>query len=879
MNKKSLLLGFVALAMVGCGNTTSVKASDSGTTSQGESSSQAGTSSSTQEDSSKDSSSAAEETYKIVLPEDNRYTLTADKATAKKGETVTVTATASDGFEIVAVLVSGTAIAKSGEKYIFTMPDHDVRLTANLNVLGDVTLGGDIAVALTKDDATGIYSAKNVDVAKDSNFSYFIVGKDSKKTELDITNVDRTKCFADIEYSVSKTYKLKLAGGAKYDFYYNPANVRSCYVQRTEITSLPNNAAGLEKLFYGRVQSAYSVYPTNVNRVTYTSTATDESYEWNKLKDNKSLATVKKLSDKTDTAVVYKEIKDGLYYVVDTYTEGKKTTGEGDATKNYDTKKFSGKYKISDNDDDRDSATDDHEFNNNRQFVNSNMAYFDANAYSHDMNSIDFDIMYAYRVQKKVEYEVSQASVKVTSEKNADGGFTTTVVSSSTYDATKVVASGSTEKYHDEYTVHLAFNKAGAIVSGDYVNTHYPEASYDFTNFVITGEGKIAKKLQFNYYYGDAKDDLNPFNKDPYFITSLAPTVVNDSIANPTESNSINSGDCPSDYLALNALPETALDGWQYKIQTSSNESVIKWNTVYERWDALTLGTSELTVSNSTTKNPVGKVTVNVLFTKTIRDFNLTLQYGYDGYGDDGEIAGNALIYEKHTKRYQLGAMAYDGTGKCAIPGDVTLKLSDETTGLEVSVVNSIVSPSEKDILFDATNMKAPSDGASITLTVNSAFYDKEVKVSTFTVYLFQTNYTNAFFVGTWNDTADNASMVFTADKVATTETYYSEKAPYYGYVTVKGTKYEFGYNFLETTINFDFSLKFKALDGVDNIYSKLHYAEATKDEEACLQMGLATGVNDYSEGSETISEILGGYTIDSEGDYFYSYANFTKAA
>lgn len=58
-----------------------------------------------------------------VLPVENG-TLSVDKQTAKPGETVTVTATPNQGYQVSKVMVSGEAISGKNGVYTFTMPDH-----------------------------------------------------------------------------------------------------------------------------------------------------------------------------------------------------------------------------------------------------------------------------------------------------------------------------------------------------------------------------------------------------------------------------------------------------------------------------------------------------------------------------------------------------------------------------------------------------------------------------------------------------------------------------------------------------------------------------------------------------------------------------------
>jgi hypothetical protein len=887
MKKQNVFGLLLALALVSCQHPASsvTSASSVPASSSAPASSVASSDVSSSVNSSSSSSSSEAPivlTYHIVLPSDTRYTITSDKTTAKQGETVTLTATAGAGYAIASVLINKTVIAKSGDHYVFAMPDHDVKVTATLTVTGDVTLGGDIAAALSKDSATGIYSVKGVAVDSDANFSYFITGTDGARTELNIQNVDRTKCFADITFAHAKTYQLLLAGGAKYDFFYDPSADLPCYVKRSEVTSLPSDISGLEDLFDGSVLSSPSVYPDNVNHVEYTNTASDESYVWNKLSGNKSLAKVTKLSDSSDKALVYKALKDNLYTVVDTYTEGV----SGDVTKTDDTKKFSGRYAVSKTDS-KGNDTDDIDINYGKEYMHPTMASFDLNLYSHDMHSIDFDIMYSYRVAMTKGEEITQADCKITSTKK-DEGFETTIVSSKTYDASAVAQDNSTEKYHDEYAVTLDFDKAGAITSGTYLNTHYDEKTYDYTNFKITGEGKVAKQLTFAYSYGDPADDLQPLDTTPYFISSLAPTVIDTSITSVTTGNRINQGTDPTDYLTLNFAPATALDSWQYQINETSDASVIGWNANYVKWNAYKEGSADLTIRNNTTKDVSAKITVQVLYDKKVRNFVMYLDYGYEGYGSDEEVADRGLIYEKHTKRYRLAAYDDGGTGSMAVPADTTLSLSETIPGLVMSVVPSTVNAQYTDILFDATNMKTPTDGKTVTLTVNTAHYATSATPTTFTLYLFQVNVTEDTVAGTWvdKDTSGNtvATLALTKDSVDSKAAYYSASAPYYGSVTVGATKYEFGYLFNETSVQLTFTVHFASGTNLkaDMFYYEARTTNGTAEPEA-MKLALWTEVSTWDgqdSTSTTVTDILGTTSQDEDDNYYASaWAAFSRVS
>lgn len=884
MKKKLLLLPLLALGLTACGPTD---VSSSGPSSSEEPDSSL--SSPSTPDSTPDTPSSSTpiiDTYRVILPTDTRYTISANKTEAKEGEEVEITVTPVSGYTVLTVKAGGIEATKKGDKYVFNMPDHDVRVTVTLDVKGEVTISGDIAAVLVKDDKTGIYSAKNVRVESKSNFGVFVEGNGGTKTSLGISHVDRTKCFADISYSGSKDdYGLSLQGGGIYDFFYDPSNGdRPIYIKRVELINLPNNPASLHKLFSGSVQSDPAVYPDNVKHVTYTNSQLDVKYDWKKYEDDKSLAKVVALTDDTDeVGVVYKELKDGIFTMVDTYIENE------DPTKNEGLEPYSGKYLVSDTNTVTGDEVDSQQFDTSRQFIHPMMSGFEVNNYSHDMESIDFDIMYAYRVQMTVADEIIQASCKIESKDNGDETFTTTIVSSSTYDSTAVTANNPSNvvKYHDDYEVSLTFTKAGAILNGTYKDTYYDQNAYDFKNFVPIGKGKIKKRLTFSYEYGDAYTGAVDFDKTPYFVSSINPVIAESADA---ETSIVDIGENPEDKLHLNASPSTALDKWQFGIRESSDTSVIDYNANYRKWFAKADGDTNVTISNLTTKDVKATIPVKVGFTRPIRKFSLILSFGYDGWGDDGEMADQALVYEKHTRRYQLTAMGDDGKGSCGIPTDAKLTLSEDIPGLKVSIVDSIVNRSAKDVLFDATEMKIPEDGKKITMTVETSHYGKGCTPSSFSVYLFQTNYTLDDMVGTWTNAQVNGSLTLTKEVVTEDKAYYNKnnptKTPYYGYVMKGSTKYEFSYNYLEASVNHDFTLYFglRSLSNGRNMafYSSMYFFEGRVDSEGntlpdAIHLGLCAETYSYGEDS-TYDDIFGIYQIDEEAySWFDEYTSFTR--
>lgn len=745
------------------------------------------------------------ESYSIVLPASNSYSVTADKTTAKQGETVTLTVKASDGFAIKSVLINGAVIDGANDVYTFTMPNRDVRVSVTLSVIGDFAIEGTQSVPLTAGQ-DGIYKA-TIKADQDGSYSYR-VKKDGKETVLTPLDIDRTRSFAAIDLSSLAGDSIGLPGGFTYDFFYDP-NLpnRPCYIRRTAIDTakLPKTPQALESLFYGSVQSSYSVYPSNVIGVDYTNTSTQEKYSWKKFNDNSSYATITyaQQSAKKD-AIVYKKLdtKNNIYTVVDTYKQAE--NGLPLSSEQSDTTAFSGKYLLSDINPVTKNPTDDVDINYERSYVNQNLAGWDAGMYSHDMQSIDFDIMYSYRTQWEGN-EIVSSSIVIDSVENKDkNGFTTTIKSSKTVDYSKDTQAQSEEKHHDDYDVTLVFDNAGALVSGKYVNTRYDTSSWDFTTDRKTGEGKVFKSLTFSYTYGDkAYDNLQPVDVSSYFAQKINPAVINTGIPETIQKgNRINSGESLNNYLVLNAEPTTALDTWQYTIEDSSNKSAVAFNEEYSEWRGIGEGVSKITISNNTSKDVKSTIDINVVYAARIRSFYIDDSYEHNG----SENSSYALAFAEQKATYILGATADPSsgfTGGVSVPSDVYVTFSDNGDVKNVSKLGIKVSFDHIKglITLDGTSVSndvlAGKDYLELKMTINTSKYGTGNTPSVITVMLLPTDATVDTLVNggkSWANVEQKATLTFTKQDAA--GQIKTENHPYKGEVVVAGTTYGFAYGF-----------------------------------------------------------------------------------
>lgn len=877
MKKRIVALAIATLALIGCGKT-----SDS-TTDNPTPDSTVRDSSTTDGNNGGTSDSVASE-YNIIAPDDSRYTVTVSGGLtkAKKGDSVTITVTPSAGFTIKAVFVDSSEITGNNGTYTFTMPGHDIRITATLSVEGDVTIQGGVTAVLTLGE-DGIYVAKDVLVSSDSDFSYFIKGA-SDTTELDSGYVDRTKTLADINPAYNSEYKLSISGGFKYDFYYDPSAKLPCYIRRSEVVSLPDSQASLEKLFAGSIKSENSETLLGLKHVTYTNTRIGVSYDWKRYDNNSSLATIK---DTTNSSLadkyVYKELNDGIYTIVDTFDRGSYDVDAWELPywARSDKTAFSGHYVVGDYDltRDRNTETSTYDVDYDVDYMNEIMAEYDLNRSDIDMETIDFDIDSAYRVQMTVQDEITYVKCDISSVTNADGSFTTTVDSARVYDATAVsqnASYGITDKYYDIYSVSLTFTKAGEILSGTYKDTRFDENSYTLVGNTVTisGKGTVRKELNFAYEYGDAYESLQAFDTTPYFVSSIDPTIRNEDVS--TTENIVSIGDVlekgrevDENFVTLNYAPSTALDAWQYHVVSSDNTDIFRWDPSYVQFAAYGDGKANLTVGTFHNKGVSKTISVTSRADYSIR--NIWLDHSRDGTDLQSEYA---YAYEGEKTTYTICATAeaqdsrYNTSGTVIIPSDLTFDIKNkngnaDTSGLKISYERK--GKYNSTITFDATDVKISEDTV-LYVTINSSMYATDYTTSSgtkgsdspsvITVYLYEMD--NAASVdtiqGTWNYVVDgNVTSTLNFTKTDSGNTSY----PYRGTLVSGGTTYAFSYAF--DSHQYDIKLKFDDT----SITSVMRYIDSD-DEIDCVVYKEV-----YSMSGSEITDILG-TTVYDEDSYEY---------
>ena len=918
MKKRFALLSILALALASCstnnnssngtepGNHTENSAETTpGNTETANPSTDSTTNPSTEPSTNPGTSEPAKPTepvvkeYNIIIENDNRYAVYVDNGleTAPKGKTIRMEVEALlDGYSIKGVFVDGTELnASSDGSYSFIMPGHDVYITVTLAIEGEVTIQGGVTAVLTK-GADDIYVAHDVLVPNDTTFSFYIQG-----TQLDSSSIDRSMTFANITFTDrTQTDKLKIAGGCKYDFFYDPARKLPCYVQRTEVVTLPNSSSSLQSLFSGSIKSENTETLLDVKSVKWTDNILGFDYSWKKYNDNKSVANIKDISGKGDAdKLVYKEITGTQYKVVDTFDIGNYKADSWNMTPEHKADKnvFSGVYEISAFDQYRNkgSETDLYDVDYDKEYMSSTMAYYDVARPDFEMTDVDFAIDSAYRVQMNVQEEVTYAKTEIVSTAT-ETGFTTTITSSRVYDATAVAtnsASGHTDKYYDTYAVTLGFNKKGQIVSGDYLDTRYDSTKYEFSNGVVTttGTGSVYRKFSFTYEYGEPGDLLQPVDVTPYFTTSIAPVIKNKNITG--EGNLVSIGDVlehgreiNTDIVTLNALPATALDTWQYHVTASTNEKVTKWDSQYSQFVVSGDGSATVTVAKTVTDGVSADVAITAKAAFSVRNFYL------DNGGTD-LTAQEAIAYEHEDIEYKLMCMAeaqdpnYPGaSGEVIPPSDVTFSfysngsVSDKTVSNPITDMKGITvkyvqgGKYTTKMVIDATNAAIEED-FTFYMTVNTALYAdytkngkqyvQEPTVFKVTVYEMDKTADPSFFAGQWTCTSPASTLNLTTNKT---------NRLYDGNIVLGSKTYNFQWDFDNHTYafvtSFDEGTIFAgaAYENLDMFY---YVDKNTGKDTIAVYMAYETGSSTSFE--TELTELIG--SKDDEGNI--TYATFTR--
>ena len=659
MKKSILILPALALALAACGG-DDVLPSSSLSQSAGESQSlpvESGSSSSHQE----------EKTYIITLTLPAGVEAELDKEEAKEGEAVTLTILSTDpGFKVTGAKANEEELVSTdGNKtFSFTMPGRSVRVTVQVEVEGTVTLSGDIAAILTLEE-NDVYAARNVKVdvpQARANFSYNVEGEGGSLTKIPAYSLDESRSFADISFNFGTEENLNIASGSTYDFFYDPSSpLFPCYVQRVKVDQLPNSEASLSSLFNTglSIRSETAIHPADVQGMTLSLTIPGEGLaqelEMNRYEDGSFLFVAEDLLQARDYHV-YKRLDEeaGTLTVVDEYTHA---LGNNDLTRERENA-YSATYDVVE--DSLEESEDLETFEISHRLARKSLETF-----PYAMKLLEGEIMDAYRSGFQME-ETSSYSVRIESEPQEEG-FLTTV---DTYVEYSSEGGTYAEEMHEGHVFHMeiGFTEGGAIKSLDYLETIYSETEWDFVGHApLAGQsGKVGKRMEGEWRYGDPLEGEAPFDLSPYFIEEFEEIRFynpDSGVEDDGETSAVHYGDKirlasyfeeeEIENVEASYLPRTALDLWQYGPVSSSDETKIGKSDTDDYTEMTALGLTdetgvEVTIGRAT-KDPGATYTLPIRVWATTKFHALALDWTASDMVQDID---KARIYENTTESY-----------------------------------------------------------------------------------------------------------------------------------------------------------------------------------------------------------------------------------
>lgn len=634
---KLLLVLTSATLLAGCAGQAPTSSGDSATSSPTESASSGSSSSG-------GTVAPVETEYSIIDRTGAGITITLDKTKAKKNETVTITVALDANYVLNGLYANKNACTKVNDTtYTFVMGDSAVAITASLSVTGDVVTSGDVAISLSRqEDGTykGTFTAEN-----DVNF-LVVVGAN----EYGYGSVDFDRSYADIDsqyVSGSKaTTRIALAGNGTYEISFDITEDKPIAIYRTGILRAPKTAEEISAYFCGNYAGrdvldtgAYNV--KGVNHVQYRNSRTMIDYTWDLYQDG-SLAKATNISTQKVSSV-YKSIKDNVYTVVDEYIEGQNDAKGNpfDKTKTGDTVKYSGKYSIVD------------EVSNSHYEKTLTQATRDMLTPSHELHSVNVEMLYGYTVGYTIEDELKACDRKFTGVTNDDGSFTTTVSSWKNYQDSENVHT----RYEYEITINI--NADGTLNSGSYLETYYTESTFLFNDSDSNGgsvrpgmEGETIQSSSYAYGYGEAKQETTGFDSTPYFVNSISNLKIKSNQDKTKEEGHVAyqevldesrrdpnllsiDDDNVTGYtsaLHFDYAPSTALDVWEYGIVDSDDKNIVgRSSRRNAEWIGTGPGTTQITLGNHSTNDVTVKGSV------TVDDAPAPNNYYVWAYGNEGD--------------------------------------------------------------------------------------------------------------------------------------------------------------------------------------------------------------------------------------------------
>lgn len=865
---KALGLLSLMLTLAACQGTSSLSSS-SGAPSNSTSSSGGDSSSSSSSSPSSSSSTPdpVEETYRVLLSVPTGVSAHLDKEEAAEGETVTLTIdTIESGYSVTEVLLQSYSTtpltSEDGKTYTFTMPDRSVTVVINIQVEGDITLVGDVIAALTLNPETGIYEARNVKVDVDTEMAYFsyqVKDAEGNTTRLDSSAVDEKKCFAGLQYYYTTDpngYSLQIASGSTYDFFYDPASERPCYVKRVHVDVLPNNVDSLYNLFYGNIRSESTVMTDNLTSMDLTIREASENrlnhVTMQKYADNTTYMKVEDQFNDRDF-YVYKHLDEerNLFSVVDSYAT---TMGSDDDT--------------------RESGRTDAAYSANYDIIESgesgrfertrSEAEHELNTTAHQMRFIEETIMYSYRVGTSPDSvdEISYSNVSIASEET-ENGFKTVIDTTVEYDSQEGIY---TSERHEGYVfdVVLGFSAKGELTSIDYEELHYTEDQWDFSAHAPLlgqeGMGSTAKSIEGTYVYDGTMEENLPsseFNPEDYFIQSFETVHFYNPETEMPEDDGKNylhynddvmvtgtDSDDEAEHVEVSYLPTTALDLWQYAPTESSDDSIIT-STIYNTYNEMTcvgIGDATVTLTNHTKESGIRHdVDITVTATRKFHSFSLN--------GTTNPLVTSttsANIYAGTTEAYDV-----------IVTPDSAPCIYTATVDPAHAGILQVVSTANHQLVLSSPADADIAEPTEVLVQIDSDWADPEVP-SLQDFYLSITVIPAQYSpLGDWTSTDDTSDteIHFTSDEYqGDYNDYYYDSTPktgtivdnYGGQIDTYYFYYQFAHGALTATVydmettgtSFPFTVDVVTLEltynaASDTVDCCMYYMEATEDWEA----------------------------------------------
>ncbi len=287
------------------------------------------------------------------------------------------------------------------------------------------------------------------------------------------------------------------------------------------------------------------------------------------------------------------------------------------------------------------------------------------------------------------------------------------------------------------YETIYEFNNLSQLISGSFKSYNYDADSFNKETHELIDENAVPNEkneIFVSFVPGErlTSGESKAIDIDKYYISELLDVFVSSYTDEENHKNQVEVGSSISIYMDGQYAPATALDKSSYSIVNSSNPTVIgkKGNSSY--YSALNEGTATLTISNPF--NTVSK-SITVIVTKP---------------------AVTALYVNAAKKELNINETT-----------TLNVELYPEGANQEVSAVSSdstVVEVTSISTDYKTINVKALKEGTA-TIEVTSVSNPNIKKSVTITVKTPAPVSDLSWLIGEWEDSQNNAMLVFNEDK------------------------------------------------------------------------------------------------------------------